>query len=259
MAAPTPPLPVGSRAGRLESISTPYTKGKYKYVKVRCDCGTEKDVEQSSFRSGRVNSCGCLNKELVSVRFTTHGKSKSPIYAVWNAMIQRCHSPDNVQYPDYGGRGITVCQEWRIFENFYKDVGDPPFKGAMLERVNNDLGYNPGNIIWATRTEQNNNTRKTVKFLYNGAMLQLGEIAKLSGVNINTLGNRVYTYGMTAQQAADTPVMTSQESGALAGSPVFTIERQRLDGVKVNLPGQPIAVKHQFVIDKDIPIPKETQ
>lgn len=258
MASIAPPLPLGSRAGRLESISPPYTRGKYKYVKVRCDCGTEKDIEQSSFRSGRVNSCGCLNREVASVRFTTHGKRKDPIYAVWNSMIQRCHSPDNSQYPDYGGRGITVCQEWRTFENFYKDVGDPPFKGAMLERANNDLGYNPANITWATRAEQNNNTRRTVKFLYNGSMLTLGQIAELAGIKLNTLRTRVYTYGMTAQEAADTPVMTGQESGALAGKPTFTREGQRLDGVKVNLPGQPTAVKQQYKIDTNIPLPKET-
>lgn len=89
----------------------------------------------------------------------THGMSKTPIYCAWKHIFQRCYNPKDKSFKNYGGRGITVCKRWHKFENFYADVGNPP-KGMSIDRwPNNNGNYEPSNIRWATRHEQNSNTR----------------------------------------------------------------------------------------------------
>lgn len=87
-----------------------------------------------------------------------HGMSKSPEYISWRSMIQRCCNPNNKQYKYWGGRGIIVCEEWRKFSNFYRDMGKRPPK-RTIDRINNDGNYEPGNCRWATNRQQRANTR----------------------------------------------------------------------------------------------------
>lgn len=133
----------------------------------RCDCGVEKHVVGRSLRRSRTKSCGCLRREMSTRQFTTHGqtlgKIHTPIYRAWRAMRNRCTNPRNANWPHYGGRGIKVCKRWGDFENFLKDMGQRPSPSYSLDRINNDLGYNPGNCRWATRTEQSRNRRCCMK------------------------------------------------------------------------------------------------
>ena len=92
----------------------------------------------------------------------THGMSRTPMYVLWTAMIQRCTNPNHGRFADYGGRGITVCDQWRHdFAAFYAHVGDRP-EGMSLDRIDNDRGYEPGNVRWASHAEQRANRRESV-------------------------------------------------------------------------------------------------
>jgi len=112
-----------------------------------------------NLRTGSAKSCGCLMRESRARRARTHGMVGTPIYYVWDAMIQRCTNPKHPSWANYGGRGITVCERWLKFENFLAGVGKRPREGLSIDRKNNDGHYEPGNVRWATRTEQNNNRR----------------------------------------------------------------------------------------------------
>jgi hypothetical protein len=90
---------------------------------------------------------------------TIHGKWKSPEWNSWNHMKQRCLNPNHVKYPEYGGRGITVCERWLKFENFYFDMGDKPSSIHTLDRIEVNGNYEPSNCKWSTPKEQSNNRR----------------------------------------------------------------------------------------------------
>lgn len=146
---------VGRRFGRLVVLSPGMAKGRRLTWVCRCDCGaTTGSILGKSLRNGDTRSCGCLHKE----QNITHGMSHTAIYKRWASMLQRCRDKNHVSYPNYGGRGIDVCRRWEKFENFLADMGEPP-PGTSLDRVDNDGPYEPGNVRWATLSEQRNNRR----------------------------------------------------------------------------------------------------
>ena len=118
---PMPKKPLGNdRFGRLAVVGS--VNGGWL---CKCDCGTEKIVSGSHLRTGAIVSCGCFHAEQQRQPIT-HGKRRSRVYSIWINMIQRCTNENNPRFQDYGARGIAVCDEWRQFENFYADMGDPP-------------------------------------------------------------------------------------------------------------------------------------
>lgn len=121
------------------------------FWRCQCQCGSEIETSGTSLRNGTTRSCGCLH--------TTHGMTLTPEYRVWRSMHQRCSNPNHVRYGNYGGRGISVCERWSRFENFFADMGPRP-TGLTLERINNAEGYAPDNCKWATWSEQNLNRRR---------------------------------------------------------------------------------------------------
>ena len=234
MGAPVKDPEIGSVFGRVTtlSLSESYGKGlRYKRIRIKCECGTEKWADKTALLKGATTSCGCYAKERIGNQARSHGMSKTPIYAIWNMMRQRCQTPTYKLFHDYGGRGIKVCDEWQTFEGFYADMGDPPFPGASLERKDTNGNYDKDNCIWANRLEQNNNTRKTVLYDYQGERLTLKQIAEKVGMNPNSLSSRIYGQGLSMEEAVSRPIMSSHESGALAGTRDGTY-RGRSDGAK---------------------------
>lgn len=150
----------GRRFGLLvvdERVGT--TEDSKALWRCRCDCGGESVVRGCYLRSGHTKSCGCQKgRRNGEAAATTHGMSGTPTYGTWRKMIERCTNPNARQWEWYGGRGVTVCDRWRSFENFLADMGERP-EGRTLDRVDVNGNYEPGNCRWATWPEQCANKR----------------------------------------------------------------------------------------------------
>jgi hypothetical protein len=180
---------LGERFGRLTVIgnASPRLSSKgYNIFRatVMCDCGNTKAVPEYKLRCGSSRSCGCLQIEQAFKNLpkdghghARHGKL-SPTYQSWRAMIGRCYSPKCNGYHRYGGAGVTVCDRWRHnFEAFLADMGERPRK-FTLDRIDNELGYEPGNCRWVTWRAQEGNRRNNIHVLFRGERIITAEAAR---------------------------------------------------------------------------------
>lgn len=175
--------------GRLTALKRESETGKRTRYVCSCECGAEITVDGSSLSTGNTKSCGCLHRDLLKTRNTGHGLTNAAEYAVWVDMWQRTTVPTNKAYPDYKDRAPPAV--WRDFQVFYAELGPRPSPKHSLDRIENDQPYGPGNCRWATRVEQNNNTRKNVQITFNGRTQTAALWAKELGVPPKRLYDRL--------------------------------------------------------------------
>lgn len=188
------PIQAGDRYGRLVAIAPTHLGRRLRWL-FKCDCGSERSIRMDAVRCGKTQSCGCLQRERAALSSTRHGhhrrSRRSPEYYCWAAMIQRCTNSNCDHFPNYGDRGITVCERWRSFSDFYADVGSRPTPKHTLERLDNDRGYEPGNVVWATRAQQTRNNRRTRLVAFQGRQMCLSDACALAGVPYATAHRRL--------------------------------------------------------------------
>lgn len=150
-----------------------------------------------------------------------HGKAGTPVYNLWMSMRARCLNPNSAAYANYGGRGITLCDAWRRFENFYADMGDPP-NGATLERIDNGHGYSPDNCRWADRVTQGRNKRNNVLLTIDGETHPLAVWAERAGLKYGTVHQRLRK-GWSPEDAVKTPLVTKRK-GVPRGKRIYQFQ-----------------------------------
>lgn len=159
--------------------------GFYKSKKVwhcKCDCGTSIFVTTGSLTSGNTKSCGCLKRELL----TKHGMYKTRTYRIWQAMLNRCRQK---QFSHYYG-DISVCENWKVFEQFFADMGECPEK-MSIDRINPSGNYEPNNCRWANKKTQARNTKRRVEYQHNGIKMSLIEWSEYLGIKHETIRGRI--------------------------------------------------------------------
>ena len=159
----------------------------------RCDCGNVnvKPVRSNDLVRGKVASCGCkANLTGSEAKAFKHGGAGTKVYNVWKQMRQRCSNPHFANYESYGDRGITVCERWRVFENFLEDMGEPE-PGRSLDRIDNEKGYSKENCRWSSHEDQGNNRRNNIWLTSDGVTKTVSEWSRERGINKRTILRRL--------------------------------------------------------------------
>lgn len=188
----------GQRFGRLAVISYVPSTGWL----CQCDCGSETRVCGTNLRRGHTRSCGCLKLETVRRprKAGGHATKNSITYKAWRAMRHRCLVPTSINYKDYGGRGIQICERWSDFTSFLADMGERPSRKHTIERRDGNGHYEPDNCHWATYTEQANNKRTNRIVEWQGRSQTVAQWAKELGLSSGTIQSRL-NKGMAADDA----------------------------------------------------------
>ena len=197
----------GHTFGRITVIKrAPDLKKGFPRWECQCVCGTTVICWAGHLRSGRSQSCGCLQREQIKKLNLTHNKSNSLEYKAWAMMKARCLNPKCKDFKYYGGRGIAIYPEWiKSFIIFYEHIGPKPTPQHTIERINNNLGYFPGNVKWATRIEQMNNCRSNRNITFENKTMSLTQWAKILNVDAEMLYYRIVTLKWPIEKAFNEP------------------------------------------------------
>ena len=205
----------GQKFNRLTAIKyVGRTSSNHALWLFRCDCGTEKVIEESSVtkKNSTTKSCGCLNNEVRKSgnNGRKHGMAGTRINRIWKAMRNRCNNPSDKYYHCYGGKGIKVCSEWDNkdgFAPFYEwAMANGYAENLTIDRIDSDKGYSPDNCRWATYTEQARNKKNFPKIEYNGESHTIREWADIIGISKSTLIQRLNRQHWSVEDALTRPL-----------------------------------------------------
>jgi len=174
----------GDKFGRLTIIKEvePKYKDRKRCFECECECGDIRNYILIDLTRGHTRSCGCIRIK--------HGMCFTSTYTIWVLMRRRCESDYDTEFHNYGGRGVKYTERWKKFENFLEDMGVRP-EGLQIDRIDNDGDYCKENCKWSTPKEQSNNKRNNVHLTYKGEKLNITQWAEKTGINKNTLTNRM--------------------------------------------------------------------
>lgn len=203
---PNRPVKEGDRLYRLVAIRFIEKRKFGNLWEFKCDCGKITQKIDCNASRGQVKSCGCQRTDSNKERMTTHGLCKTPEYQIYHGMKQRCCNPDERAFPNYGGRGIKVCDRWlEGFENFIADMGPRPSKKHSIDRIDNNGNYEPGNCRWTTIDVQLFNRRTTSFVTYEGVTKPIREWCAELNMKLVTFKGRIRR-GWTVEKLINQPV-----------------------------------------------------
>lgn len=197
---------IGNKFGDLIVIDRVKSSLRESRWLCKCICGNTALIATSKLKRGQKYCRECFDKKRGK-----HRLSGTMEYKAWARIIQRCSiSPKNPSKQYYTDRGITVCKEWRLFDNFIKDIGFAPTKKHTVDRIDNNKGYEPSNCKWATMKEQSRNKRSNKIIEFNGQKKCLVEWCELYGLEKRTLCGRLLK-GWDIEKAITTPVLYTRK------------------------------------------------
>lgn len=197
---------IGKKYGRLTVISYDHNNGYIPYFLCKCDCGNTKVIQKYNLIEGKTLSCGCYHKEQIhKTKFIS--ENRRALTRILRGMKERCYNPNTQSYHSYGGRGITICDEWLADTNAFCSWAESNGykKGLSIERIDVNQGYNPQNCKWIPMSEQCYNLRKSVKITFNGKTQTLAQWADELGIPHQTLHNRIRVHNWSIERALTTP------------------------------------------------------
>ena len=198
----------GMRFGKLTVISKSHKDNFDKWHWLcRCDCGNVTTVEGNRLRSGKTKSCGCLQRQHRKTGFhKKHGMTDSRLYVIWSNMKARCENPNSTSWKNYGGRGISVCSEWKAFIPFRDWAVSSGYSHELsIERIDVNGNYCPENCKWITKGEQYLNRTDSHKITAFGISRTIKEWADETGVPYDTIERRINAYHWSPEDAVTTP------------------------------------------------------
>ena len=228
---------IGKQFGYLTVLqkveSKKYSNGSSQTCyKCLCVCGNKPIVTKNHLKTGHTKSCGCMKGKMCSDTQIKHGQTGTRLYQTYQHMKKRCYKPSQKEYHRYGGRGISICDEWlgeNGFENFYNwAISNGYQENLTIDRINNDGNYEPSNCRWATHEEQMNNVSYNVRVTHNGETHTIAEWAKMLGLKQDTIQARLKYYGFSIEDALfKTPTCKKQVAVYLGNDLINIFDSQK--------------------------------